>query len=134
MVKVIALSEARAINLPGRNSREIVGANAGAESATVRLVEIAPEKPGELRRGPHVHFGFEECIHVLEGQGVTRTDAGEFRVVAGDTVLVPAGERHATYNTGSCILKLVCFFPVSDIRSRTREFASWDEEGGLGDA
>lgn len=134
MARVIALSEARAMNLPGRYSREIVGAAAGAKSATVRLVEIAPEKTGERRRGPHLHMGFEECIHVLDGQGVTHTDTGAFAVTAGDTVLVPAGERHATYNTGSGVLRLLCFFPVSDVRSGTREFGSWDEGGGPGDA
>ena len=26
-------------------------------------------KTGRARRGPHVHHGFEECIHVLAGQG-----------------------------------------------------------------
>jgi mannose-6-phosphate isomerase-like protein (cupin superfamily) len=134
MVKVISLKDARAMNLPGRNSREIISAEKGSENMTFRLVEIAPAAPGERRRGPHVHYGFEECIHVLEGQGVTRCETGEFPVSAGDTVLVPAGERHATYNTGSGTLKLMCFFPVSDIRPETREFKSWSESGDDGDA
>ena len=115
------------MSLPGRHSREIVSAASGARSATVRIVEIAPETADVIRRGPHVHDGFEECIHVLDGEGVTKTDVGEFPVHRGDTVLVPAGERHATYNTGLRPLKLLCFFPVANIRSGTREFASWAE-------
>ena len=87
--KVIALGDAGAMNLPGRRAREIVGAIAGAASSTVRLVEIDPDGPGAKPRGPHVHHGFEECIHVLAGEGVTRTENGEYRVSAGDTVLVP---------------------------------------------
>lgn len=134
MATVIALSDAKAMALPGRSAREIVSAAAGAERSTVRLVEIAPETAGERRRGPHVHRGFEECIHILDGQGITRTDAGSLSVSAGDTVLVPAGERHATYNTGAGVLRLLCFFPVGDIRPGTREFASWEEPEGVRDA
>lgn len=125
MAKVIALEDARAMNLPGRRAYEIVGLNAGAASSTVRLVEIEPERAGDARRGPHVHHGFEECIHVLSGEGMTRTDEGEYPVAAGDTVLVPAEQRHATYNTGSVVLRLLCFFPVNDIRPGTVEFPSW---------
>ncbi len=52
------------------------------------------------------------------------------RISVGDTILVPAGERHATYNTGTDVLRLMCFFPVSDIRPVTVEFPSWDEPEG----
>lgn len=126
MARVIAQKDARAMNLPGRRAQEIVGLGTGSLNSTIRLVEIDPDKPGAKRRGPHVHYGFEECIHVLAGEGVTRTDDGEFPVHAGDTVLVPAGERHATYNTAASVLRLLCFFPINDIRPGTEEFASWD--------
>lgn len=128
MVKVVGLKDARAKDLPGRRSMEIVGADNGAVGSTVRLVEIDPDRPGVARRGPHVHYGFEECIHVLEGEGITRTDDGEYPVTAGDTILVPASERHATYNTGSTVLRLLCFFPISDIGPGTEEFPSWDTD------
>jgi quercetin dioxygenase-like cupin family protein len=134
MVKIIALSEAKALNLPGRLSREIVSVKVDAQSSTLRLVEIAPESPGDARRGPHVHFGFEECIYVMDGQGITCTDVEKLSISAGDTVLVPPNERHATYNTGPNILRLLCFFPVNDIGSRTREFTSWDDQEGRGNA
>ena len=132
MVRVIAQRDARAMNLPGRRALEIVGLGTGSAQSTMRLVEIDPDTPGAKRRGPHVHYGFEECIHVLAGEGVTRTDAGEHRVSAGDTVLVPAGERHATYNTAGSVLRLLCFFPVSDIRPGTDEFVSWESNELVG--
>jgi len=132
MVRVIAQNQARAMNLPGRRALEIVGLGTGSANSTIRLVEIDPAGLGAGRRGPHVHHGFEECIHVLAGEGVTRTDAGEHKVTAGDTVLVPAGERHATYNTTSSVLRLLCFFPVSDIRPGTEEFVSWDSNELVG--
>jgi len=131
MAKVIAVGDAIAMELPGRRAREIVGAKAGALSSTIRLVEIEPERPGAARRGPHVHRGFEECIHVLAGQGVTRTDDGDYPVAVGDTVLVPPDQRHATYNTGPGVLRLLCFFPVNEIGPRTAEFPSWDAAGAV---
>ena len=126
MARVIAQKDARAMNLPGRRALEIVGLGTGSINSTIRVVEIDPDRPGAKRRGPHIHHGFEECIHVLAGEGVTRTDAGEYPVAAGDTVLVPADERHATYNTASSVLRLLCFFPVNDIRPGTEEFESWE--------
>lgn len=119
--------DGKTLALPGRHSREVVAADVGAVGCTLRLVEIAPDAPGAPQRGPHVHDDFEECIHVLAGEGVMRTDAGALALAAGDTVLVPAGERHATYNTGAAALRLICFFAVGDVGAGTREFANWDE-------
>jgi quercetin dioxygenase-like cupin family protein len=128
MARVFALKDARVLSLPGRKSREIVAAASGAQASTVRFVEIEPEGPG-TRRGPHVHFDFEECIHVVAGEGLTRTDQGEYPLAAGDTILIPAGEKHATYNTGSSVLRLLCFFPAKDIGAATVEYDSWDACG-----
>ncbi len=129
MARVFALKDATNLSLPGRNSREIVAAASGAQRSTVRFVEIEPDKSG-ARRGPHVHFDFEECIHVLSGDGLTRTDKGEYPLTAGDTILIPAGEKHATYNTGSTVLTLLCFFPTDDVGAATAEYESWDARGG----
>ena len=129
MASVFALKDATKLSLPGRNSREIVAAASGAQRSTVRFVEIEPDKSG-ARRGPHVHFDFEECIHVLSGKGVTRTEEDEYPLTAGDTILIPAGERHATYNTGTTVLKLLCFFPTDDVSAATREYESWESDNG----
>lgn len=130
MARRFSESEARRLSLPGRVSREILsGATGGAASVTVRIVELAPQKPGEPKRGPHVHHGFEECIVVLEGEGLTETDGGPVPVKAGDTLLVPSGERHVTHNTGSGVLKLLCFFPTADVAAGTREFKDWEDRG-----
>jgi len=129
MVLVIAPGDAKALSLPGRRSSEIVGAANGAQGMSFRLVEIMPLKPGEAERGPHVHHAFEECIHVLAGTGATVTAAGEHPVKAGDTILVPAGELHATKATGAEPLKLLCFFPVVDVAGGTTEYPSWDTAG-----
>lgn len=129
MARVITPSEAKTLSLPGRLSREIVSGSLGADKLSFRHVEIAPLAPGQAKRGPHFHHDFEECIYVLSGSGVTETDGVEYPLKAGDTVLIPAGELHATRATGSGPLELLCFFPTADVGAGTTEFSSWDEAG-----
>lgn len=103
------------LGLPGRSALEIASGTAGSVSMTFRKVEIPVPTPGEPLRKPHVHVDFEECIHVLEGTGVTCTESGDFEVGSGDTMIITAGELHVTRNTGDQPLILLCFFPVPDI-------------------
>lgn len=121
MAKVLTQAQAKSMGLPGRKSLEIVSGEKGAESVTLRLVEIPPVKPGDSPRGRHFHQGFEECIFVMSGEGCTEADSGNYPLKAGDTILIPSGEKHATRNTGSEPLVLLCFFPVADIALRTQE-------------
>jgi mannose-6-phosphate isomerase-like protein (cupin superfamily) len=122
MARVFRKADGKRLVLPGRISHEIVCGEAGARGVTVRLVEIAAARPGEPERGPHVHHGFEECIHVLAGRGVAHCGGRAHELEPGDTLLVPAEERHKTICTGGEPLVLVCFFPVPDIRPGTEEF------------
>ena len=124
MARVFKKSDANRLALPGRISHEVVCGENGARGVTVRLVEVPPAKAGEASRGPHVHHGFEECIYVLSGRGVTHAGGREYPLEPGDTLLVPADERHKTVCAGSEPLLLVCFFPVADIRPGTEEFAA----------
>lgn len=122
MATVRSPEQAKLLGLAGRQSREIIsGGEAGAQQVTFRIVDIPVEKPGDAARTPHVHLTFEECIHVVAGSGIFVTAAAQQPIKAGDTVLVPAGEAHFTRNTGSGALTLMCFFPVADVASGTRE-------------
>ena len=121
MARVFTQSEARQLGLPGRKALEIVSGERGSRGVTLRLAEIPVPQAGELARGSHQHNDFEECIFVLSGQGTTYADSGEFALKAGDTLLVPAGEKHVTRNTGTQPLLLLCFFPVADITKGTDE-------------
>ena len=124
MAKVLTQAQAKSMGLPGRKSLEIVSGEKGSRAVTLRLVEIPVRKPGDAARGPHYHQGFEECIFVMAGEGCTEADSGSHPLKAGDTILIPPGEKHVTRNTGTEPLKLLCFFPVADIARRTREPAS----------
>jgi len=121
MARVVKKGEARNLGLPGRISLELVSGQIGADAVTLRLVEIPVPVAGEKLRGSHRHDGFEECIYVLSGQGVTHAESGEHALAAGDAILIPAGESHVTRNTGSEPLVLLCFFPVAEIAAGTSE-------------
>jgi quercetin dioxygenase-like cupin family protein len=121
MARVCTQAEAKRLGLPGRSALEIVSGEKGARAITLRLVEIPVPAPGETPRSPHQHSDFEECIYVLAGLGTTYADSGTYALRAGDALLVPAGEKHVTRNTGDEPLILLCFFPVADIGGGTRE-------------
>jgi quercetin dioxygenase-like cupin family protein len=121
MARVFDQAQAKRLGLAGRASLEIVSGEQGSRAVTLRLVEIPVQQPGEIPRGPHLHRDVEECIFVLSGTGTTHTENGEHTLKPGDTILVPAGEKHVTRNTGSEPLMLLCFFPVADVASRTQE-------------
>lgn len=121
MARVFTQAEAKQLGLPGRKALEIVSGERGSRGVTLRLAEIPVPQPGETLRSPHQHFDCEECIYVLSGTGTTFADSGEFPLKPGDTLLLPAGEKHVTRNTGTEPLLLLCFFPVADITKGTGE-------------
>ena len=127
MARVLTQAQAKSMGLPGRKSLEIVSGEKGSSAVTLRLVEIPVPKPGDAVRGPHHHQGFEECIFVMAGEGCTEADSGKFPLKAGDTILIPSGEKHVTRNAGNVPLVLLCFFPVADITQRTREQEKWGQ-------
>ena len=123
MARLLKQSQAKRLGLPGRTSLEPVSGEIGSR-VSFRIAEIAVPKPGDTR-GPHLHRDFDECIYVLSGQGTTVAESGEIPIVPGDIVLIPAGEKHMTRNTGTVPLVLLCFFPVPDVSGGTVEFPSF---------
>lgn len=121
MARVFPQASAARLGLPGRSALEIISANTGAQSITLRLAEIPPQGPGAAPRGPHHHRDCEECMFVLSGTGRTFADSGEFALNPGDSILIPPGENHVTRNTGTTPLLLLCFYPVADVIPGTVE-------------
>lgn len=112
------------MGLPGRKSLEIASGELGTRNVTLRLVEIPVPEAGDKPRGRHRHEGFEECIHVLSGEGLMDAESGRFALKTGDSIVIPPGEMHVTRNTGKEPLMLLCFFPVGDVAASTREPAA----------
>jgi len=121
MARVFTQGAAKSLGLPGRTALEIVSGEGGASGITLRKVEIPVPLPGDSPRSRHVHNDFEECIYVLAGEGMTEADTGNYALKAGDAIVIPSGEKHATRNTGTDPLILLCFFPTGDIRQGTAE-------------
>jgi mannose-6-phosphate isomerase-like protein (cupin superfamily) len=124
MARLIKQSEAKRLGLPGRTSLEVVSGAIGSR-ITFRIAEIAVASAGDPPRGPHLHHGFEECIYVLRGTGVTVAESGNIPIAAGDIVLIPPDEKHYTRNTGAESLLLLCFFAEPDVTAGTTEFKSF---------
>jgi quercetin dioxygenase-like cupin family protein len=124
MARLLKQSEAKKLGLPGRTSLEPVSGEIGSR-VTFRIAEVPVGKPGDKPRGPHRHRGFEECIYVLKGQGLTCAESGEIPIKPGDIVLIPPNEKHMTRNTGSEPLILLCFFPEPNVTQGTDEFSSF---------
>jgi quercetin dioxygenase-like cupin family protein len=116
MARVFRKNEAKSMGLAGRKSLELASGERGTQNVTLRLVEIPVPGPGDE--------DFEECIHVLSGDGLTDAESGQFALKAGDTIVIPPGEMHVTRNTGKEPLMLLCFFPVGNVAARTREPAA----------
>jgi mannose-6-phosphate isomerase-like protein (cupin superfamily) len=121
MARLLKPEQAKRLGLPGRTSLEPVSGEIGSR-VTFRIAEIPVPKLGDKPRGPHLHHGFEECIYVLSGEGTTQAESGEIPLRPGDIVLIPAGEKHMTRNTGNAPLVLLCFFPMPDVTANTVEF------------
>jgi len=123
MARLINQDTAKRLGLPGRSSLEPISGEVGSR-CSVRIATVAVPQPG-AKRGPHLHDGFEEVIYVLSGTGTTHAESGKIPIKPGDLVLIPAGEKHMTQNTGDVPLVLLCFFPVPDVSAGTTEFASF---------
>jgi len=121
MARVFTQNAAKSFGLPGRTALEIVSGEGGVSGITLRKVEIPVPAPGDSPRSRHGHNDFEECIYVLAGKGITEADSGNYALKTGDAIVIPSGEKHATRNTGSEPLVLLCFFPVGDVRRGTSE-------------
>jgi mannose-6-phosphate isomerase-like protein (cupin superfamily) len=121
MARVFTAGAAKLLGLPGRTALEIVSGSDGDPGITLRKVEIPVSAFGDSPRSRHVHNDCEECIYVLSGEAMTEADSGNYALKAGDAIVIPSGEKHATRNTGSEPLVLLCFFPVGDIRQGTVE-------------
>jgi len=121
MARLLKQGEGKPLGLPGRSVLEMVSGEIDSK-ITFRVVEVPVPKPGEAPRGPHLHYGYEECIYVLKGEGRTLSESGELSIKAGDVVLVPPEEKHVTRNVGTEPLVLLCFFPTPDIVGSTENF------------
>jgi mannose-6-phosphate isomerase-like protein (cupin superfamily) len=89
------------VSLTNRNRwfREVV---ATGPHAQVVVMNIPPG--GEI--GEEVHYGVDQVLVFVDGEGAAILDGERSTVDPGRLVLVPAGTRHNFMNTGSSDLRL----------------------------
>ena len=76
------------------------------EKGEVLLVDTWVEPGGGVT--PHVHPAMEERFTVLEGRASFLAGRKWSEATAGETVVVPAGTRHAYRNDGAEVAHVVC--------------------------
>jgi len=53
----------------------------------------------------------EEVIVVLEGSGECRTEQTTEKYSAGDVIILPPRVKHSLKNSGTTLIRQICFFP-----------------------
>ena len=115
MAYVVKSNEAKNLNLPGRISKELISSWNGSTNVSLRMVTIEAQKEKQEPRKAHYHPNSEECIYVLDGEGITITDKKKHHIHKGDAIFIPKGEKHYTVNVGKNKLSLMCFFPSENV-------------------
>ena len=76
----------------------------------------------------HTHPDSDEVLQVIEGEGVqTVGDSGEFSVTAGDSIYVPRGTEHSTFNTGWRQLRLLAIYSPGGAEEALRGAPDYQE-------
>jgi quercetin dioxygenase-like cupin family protein len=108
LIPVINEADAKALDLPGRELRWLVG-RGGLESAlcSACVIRVAP---GDKVRPAHSHPNGEEVIYVIRGSGRVLIAGDVHPLGPGSVALFPQGAVHMLHNTGAEEMQVVCFF------------------------
>ena len=101
-------SEVKAVALPGRDHKMIVGPkNFGpAQNLCFGVAEFPP-----MRQAPaHQHETSEEVIYILSGRGEIFFDGVPEPIEPGTCVYIPQGVEHSINNLGGEVLKVAYIF------------------------
>lgn len=128
-IRKINRREAAPKKLPSRFFRELVSHKVlKSKRIALRYVELLPLREAGPRH-PHSHRGMEEVIFVQKGTGKAWVNGEVARISAGDTILIPAGDRHMMINTGRKPMILICAFSAADPENRYREHSEISYSG-----
>ena len=106
--KIASLSAAKKTHFLNENARRTERSLAQATGLSEIDFAIMEVAPGEESTEHHKHYHEEECIYVLEGEGVARIGAESHAVTAGDFIGYRAGGlAHSLQNTGETTLRCI---------------------------
>ena len=98
------------MTMPGAEKvqmRLMIGRDDGAPTFAMRIFDVEPG--GQT---PHHQHNYEHEIMVLDGRGVAMSGDSPHPVQAGDTLYVPANEKHQFRNTGQDTFRFMCIVPT----------------------
>ena len=93
------------LNDNARRSERSLAKTCGLNEIDFAIMEVAP---GDESTEHHKHYHEEECVYVLEGEGVARIGAESHPVKAGDFIGYRAGGlAHSLQNTGTHTMRCI---------------------------
>jgi quercetin dioxygenase-like cupin family protein len=104
--RFIQAQDVKHLDFPWCHVEEMATAETvGAE----RLLMVRATMPAGNGHNFHCHPGREEILYILQGQAEQWVGQEQRLLQAGDMAFIPAGQVHATFNTGSSAL---CFLAI----------------------
>lgn len=98
-------SKTHFLNENARRTERSLAQATGLAEIDFAIMEVAP---GDESTEHHKHYHEEECIYVLEGEGVARIGSESHAVAAGDFIGYRAGGlAHSLQNTGDTTLRCI---------------------------
>jgi quercetin dioxygenase-like cupin family protein len=82
----------------GRKTRVAVGSNGAVQGSYFCQGFVSIRLGGSV---PLHNHAMEETYTILKGQGLVNVNGEEQAVTQGDLVLIPSGQNHALFNTGT---------------------------------
>ena len=101
-------SEVKAVSLPGREHKMIIGPDNLVKST--RMCFGVAEFPANQHAPGHAHEEVEEIIYVLKGKGDMYFDNKPERIEKGTCIFIPPKVFHSINNTSNEVLKLAYVF------------------------
>ncbi len=103
---------------PGVTIRWVLNEQDGAPHFALRILQVQPGSATPY----HSHW-WEHEVFVLAGQGALITEAGNWPLVPGSTVLVDGNELHQFRNTGDDVLRFMCLIPYRWLEGLHEKYA-----------
>jgi mannose-6-phosphate isomerase-like protein (cupin superfamily) len=109
----MSVSISRRSDLPWSEiAHEFIGADHDGVAITFLLVDAEPG------RGPRMHrHPYDEVIVVLDGRASLDDGTERHEVVAGDIVVIPAGQPHSFVSTGDTPLRQIDIHAASQFET-----------------
>ena len=110
---ILRSDDAPAFDLNGVAVRGLASPSRGATETMTYRVDL-----GSGQRLPEHRHDHEEVFHVIDGRLVVWLDGDETELGRGDTVMIPPGVSHFSYEAAGASATLLAVMPVGTVMIR----------------